>query len=515
MIKHLSFRIKLILAFLIVALFFIGSSAYNLWVLNKNHQSLNQINQEEIPEVIYASQLQVTWLKARYQLVQFVDLRDENKLHKGFELIDSTNEIILKCFEIAESSEHKEELTKKYSHLAQLIKDYRFLFQRYVDFSNNLINNGEVNKSRESIHAHPQVADLFDQIISASEQIDQNTQSIAIQALEDTKNSNIETESSMIGAVSVLWSTLIIAFAVGMLVSFLLSASLSKGINRSVTIAEAIAAGDLSHDVSHEDLSRGDEIGRLSKALDKMGKKLNETITGITESTLTIAHASREMSNASQRISTGANEQASSAEEVSSAMEEMAGSISQNAENANKTRHTTHQSTESITKGNRSVQETVEAMEQIGNKIKVINNIAAQTNILALNAAVEAARAGEHGKGFAVVAQEVRKLAELSKHAADDIMKVSAQGIRISQEAGVLLNTIVPDIQQSAELVEEIAASSLQQKSGSDQINYAIAQLSLITQQNAADAEEMAGTSQELSAQADQLRQMIAFFKTK
>lgn len=514
MINHISFRAKLIFAFLIVALLFTGSSVYNLYVLRQNKANLNRINQENIPEVQLAAQIQITWLKARYQLVQFVDLRDQIKLQKGFELIDSTNEIILKSFQLAESSSKRDELTKQYQHLQQLIKDYHFLFNRYVVFSNELIASGEVEMTKASIHGNQQIIDLFAQIIQSSEEIDSITQAIATNALEDTRLSNQNTESAMNEAVTVLWIALLIAFTTGMIVSIMLSSSLAQGINRGVAIAESIANGDLTANVREVDLTRGDEIGRLSKALNRMTLKLRETIGYVTESTTTIAQASREMSNAAQRISTGANEQASSAEEVSSAMEEMAGSINQNAENANKTRITTHQSTQNIIKGNDIVQQTVESMDQIGLKIKAINSIATQTNILALNASVEAARAGEHGRGFAVVAAEVRKLAEMSKKAADDIINVSSQGIRVSQEAGHLLNDIVPEIQQSADLVEEIAASSLQQKSGADQINYAIAQLSMITQQNAADAEEMAGTSEELSAQSEELKRLMDFFKT-
>jgi methyl-accepting chemotaxis protein len=513
MINHMSFRAKLILAFLIVALLFTGSSVYNLYVLQQNRANLNRINQENIPEVELASQIQITWLKARYQLVQFVDLRDDFKLQKGFELIDSTHELITQCFQVAENSSNRDELLKRYQHLQQLITDYRFLFQRYADFSNELIAKGEVEKNKISIHQNQQIIDLFAQIIQSSEEMDSITHDISTGALNDTMESNQQTESSMNQAVTVLWIALLIAFITGMVVSIALSSSLAQGINRGVAIAESIANGDLTTNVRETDLKRGDEIGRLSKALNQMTLKLRETIGYVMESTTNIAQASREMSNAAQRISTGANEQASSAEEVSSAMEEMAGSINQNAENANKTRITTHQSTQNIIKGNDIVQQTVESMDAIGMKIKIINSIATQTNILALNASVEAARAGEHGRGFAVVAVEVRKLAEMSKKAADDIINVSTQGISISKEAGHLLNDIVPEIQQSADLVEEIAASSLQQKSGAEQINYAIAQLSMITQQNAADAEEMAGTSEELSAQSEELKRLMDFFK--
>jgi len=152
-------------------------------------------------------------------------------------------------------------------------------------------------------------------------------------------------------------------------------------------------------------------------------------------------------------------------------------------------------------------------MKQIADKVTIIGDIAFQTNILALNAAVEAARAGEHGRGFAVVAAEVRKLAEKSQIAAGEINALSKSSVQIAEESGKLLASIVPDIQKTARLVQEITAASIEQNSGAEQINNAINQLNQVTQQNAAAAEEMATSTEELSSQSDQLKDMIAFFK--
>jgi len=155
----------------------------------------------------------------------------------------------------------------------------------------------------------------------------------------------------------------------------------------------------------------------------------------------------------------------------------------------------------------------VNSMKKVATKIKIVNDIAFQTNILALNAAVEAARAGEHGKGFAVVAAEVRKLAEQSKKAADEINTLSVSGVEVSEKAGQQLEAIVPEMKRTLRLVQEISAASREQSSGTDQINSAIQQLSTVIQQNATASEELATNSEELAEQANKLKDIISTFK--
>ncbi len=158
--------------------------------------------------------------------------------------------------------------------------------------------------------------------------------------------------------------------------------------------------------------------------------------------------------------------------------------------------------------------EAVTAMKEIASKISIIEEIARQTNLLALNAAIEAARAGEHGKGFAVVAAEVRKLAERSQKAAGEINQLSGTTVKVSEKAGEMLDKLVPDIQKTAELVQEITAASKEQDTGAEQINKALQQLEKVIQQNASASEEMAATTEELTGQSDQLMSALGFFRT-
>ncbi len=244
-----------------------------------------------------------------------------------------------------------------------------------------------------------------------------------------------------------------------------------------------------------------------------MVKKLKDIIGGFITNAESITIASHELSNGSQGLSSGASEQAASAEEISSSMEEMAANIQQNTDNARETERIALKTSDEVLLSSESGNTTVETMDDIAQKVALISEIAHQTNILALNAAVEAARAGTYGKGFAVVAEEVRKLAEKSKVAASEIADLSLKGVKVSKETGSKLVLLVPEMEKTARLVQEITASSVEQNSGADQISNAIQQLNNVIQQNAAASEEMATSAEELTAQAEQMKDLISFFK--
>lgn len=272
-------------------------------------------------------------------------------------------------------------------------------------------------------------------------------------------------------------------------------------------VAKRISEGDLTIKVKERS-----STDTLMLALQSMVNQLKEIVECVISSGDNIKAGSKELSMASSQLSNGANEQASSSEEISASMEEFASNIRQTADNAMETEKIARKSSEDAAGGGKAVHDTMVAMKNISDKILVIEEIARQTDLLALNAAIEAARAGEHGKGFAVVASEVRKLSEKSRRAARQINDLSAKNIEISENASSMLEKIVPDIQKTADLVQEIAAANNEMNSGTDQVNSSMQLLNEVIQRNATAAEEMASTSEELSAQAEQLNQMISFF---
>jgi methyl-accepting chemotaxis protein len=341
--------------------------------------------------------------------------------------------------------------------------------------------------------------------------------------------------------------TVVTIFSV--VIAFWMSLSIARGLKRGVELAEAVAIGDLNHEVAHK---ANDEIKDLISAMQKMTANLRETAgmaAEISNGDLTVtpkplsdkdtlgkslldmverlrsvvsdalvasdnvSAGSQQLSSASEQIAQGATEQASSAEEASSSMEEMASNIKQNADNAAQTEKIARQSAKDAEISGQAVTQAVAAMQTIAEKIGIVQEIARQTDLLALNAAVEAARAGEHGRGFAVVASEVRKLAERSQAAATEISQMSVDTVSSAQQAGDMLNRLVPDIRKTAELVSEISAACREQDIGASQINQAIQQLDKVTQQNAGASEEMSATSEELAAQAEELQASIAFFR--
>lgn len=303
--------------------------------------------------------------------------------------------------------------------------------------------------------------------------------------------------------------TIIAAFTITGL--YFTSRLLYKPLNNIIDHVDDLSKGNL--DISVERNESNDELNRLANALCELKRQFIAIIGDINASSSQLIDASSGLSVTAEEMANGSNEQAASVQEVSATMEEMAANIEGNTDNARKTEQIADSAAKRIKEVQEASAESLSSVNDIAQKIGIINDIALQTNILALNAAVEAARAGEHGKGFAVVAAEVRKLAERSKVAADEIVDLAAKSVEVTNKSGELLLNIIPDIEKTTLLVQEIAAASIEQSNGANQVNHAIQDLNQVTQQGSSVATQIAGNAESLAEQARTLNQLISFFK--
>jgi methyl-accepting chemotaxis protein len=419
------------------------------------------------------------------------DLRDfEQQLPKYREVAARDIEMVLALVDTPEEKKDAEQFKWEYQNLlTYLEKDVLAALTR-GDAAEIRTVNEEFDRRAEN--AMLPLEKIVDSLINETKEADTEFDTMR-------KNAMLLAVSLAIGAV---------LLAVGF--TRLLTRSITGPLAEAVAVADCLAEGDLTAKIES---GSKDETGMLLSSMGSMVNRLTEIVAEVKGAADNVASGSQELSASAQQMSQGATEQAASAEEASSSMEQMSSNIRQNADNALQTEKIATKSASDAQEGGKAVVQTVSAMKEIAGKISIIEEIARQTNLLALNAAIEAARAGEHGKGFAVVASEVRKLAERSQKAAAEISQLSSASVEVAETAGAMLNRMLPDIQKTAELVQEISAASKEQDAGAEQINKAIQQLDQVIQQNAGASEEMSSTAEELSSQAEQLQSIISFFK--
>jgi len=415
---------------------------------------------------------------------------EKDYLLRGSEsYVKKTHAALEKLYAAFESSEADEE------HIvdaARIVKEYKTAFDALVAEDEHIKET--IAKMREAVHGIEPVVDKI--------AVDANALALA-------KAESVESNATAMGMTAMLVG--LVAIVAGVLIALMIMRSILKQLGTDpidlVDVTQQIAAGRLG-----VEFSGTYEMNSVYGAMQAMAEKLSEVLNTVTAAASNVASGSEELSATAETVSQGANQQAAGIEEVSSSVEEMVSSIAQNSENAVETEKISQQASRDAEEGGEAVTETVAAMRDIAEKISIIEEIARQTNLLALNAAIEAARAGEQGKGFAVVAAEVRKLAERSGAAAAEISELSTNSVAVAEKAGTMLDKMVPDIQKTSELIQEISAASREQSEGVGQINSGIQNLDVTVQQNASSSEELASTAEELSGQAQQLQSSISYF---
>lgn len=314
----------------------------------------------------------------------------------------------------------------------------------------------------------------------------------------------------MRSSVRLTITAVVVALVVTLIAAVLLTRSVRTPLYQVVHHAKLLAQGNLGQQIT---VDRSDELGDLQHAMHELISRLKQIIDDVRSSANGLSSAASQVSSTSRALSDAATEQASSVEQTTASVEQIADSVQQNTDNARATDDIAAQLAVDASSSGKVVADTVSAMQDIAEKIIIIDDIAYQTNLLALNAAIEAARAGDHGRGFTIVASEVRRLAERSRLAAQDIGELAQRSVGLSQQAGERLHTLVPDVEKTSHLIKEITQASEDQSAGLSQISAAMAQLSSVAQQNASSSEELDATAEEMTSQAKALVSTMAFFK--